>query len=188
MEGKIDYSSIWKLSVQEDQTNELQPLSKDFYDKSISLINQIKDPEMGRSPKANFLKLLNKLFEKRKQKITIYAAYNKPLPNPIPKEEQDLYVELITLLKGVTLNKNPASAEHPYTKEASTERGDAENVIEQPEYLSEAKQVKALQDMPELLLPSGNKVGPANKGDIIKISNENDIKFLISNSLCEYSS
>ena len=183
MESKIDYASIWKLSIQEDQTNELQPLSKDFYEKTLLLINQIKDPEIGRSPKSNSLKLLNKLFEKRKQKIAIYAAYNKPLPNPVPKEEQELYIKIITLLKNITLNKNSLPSEKSYAQESPKE-----DIIKQPDYPKEAKQVKALQNMPEILLPSGNKIGPANKGDIIDINNDEDIKFLISSSLCEYTS
>lgn len=45
--------------------------------------------------------------------------------------------------------------------------------------------LKSLHEMPQIMLPSGAKLGPINKEQIIKIENEEDAEFLIKNSICE---
>ncbi|MEM3859864.1 MAG: hypothetical protein QW478_10745, partial [Candidatus Micrarchaeaceae archaeon] len=46
----------------------------------------------------NAQKMLSQLKEKRKQKILVYLAFGKPLPKPIPEEEETLYNEILQIL------------------------------------------------------------------------------------------
>ncbi len=88
-------------------------------------------------------------------------AYNKPLPSPIPKSEQDFYIKLINVTKENKVDISGRPAE------------------------SGAIALRAIIEIPEVFLPSGGKIGPVQKGSVLEIENANDAKFLIENTLCE---
>ncbi|MCL5093294.1 MAG: hypothetical protein M1128_02400 [Candidatus Marsarchaeota archaeon] len=156
---------LWQIYQKEKYSNELQTIPKSFYDeikKDIELLES-KNPNDDEASiiKNNIIKITNELYEKRKQKIIIYAAYNKPLPSPIPKPEQDFYIKLINVTKENKVDISGRSAE------------------------SGAIALRAIIEIPEVFLPSGSKIGPVQKGSVLEIENANDAKFLIENTLCE---
>ena len=48
-----------------------------------------------------------------------------------------------------------------------------------------AEQIKIISDMPELVTPDGKKIGPFEKGRIINVESDKDMKFLIENKIGE---
>ena len=63
---------------------------------SIQILSSIwAGHELQEQQKANMEKILVNLFEKRKQKIFLYLAYNKPLPPQLDNSEQDFYNHLL---------------------------------------------------------------------------------------------
>ena len=55
--------------------------------------------------------MLASLKEKRKQKLLLYVAYNKPLPQTVPEEEEMLYNEVRRIL-----NKDDSEAKIAHVK------------------------------------------------------------------------
>ncbi len=86
----------------EKKTGELLTLPIDFYqaaekeEKRLELNSTFENKHYLE----NFKKLLNQLKERRIQKVLIYLAYNKQLPQPIPKEEEDIYNKVKELISG----------------------------------------------------------------------------------------
>jgi DNA replication initiation complex subunit (GINS family) len=82
-------------------TGELQPLQKDFYSLVSVLITGL-ERETGNSEKTkqaeNTKKMIAILRERRKQKLLVYLAYDRPLPQQMPEEEEVLYNEINQLL------------------------------------------------------------------------------------------
>jgi hypothetical protein len=158
----ITYDYLWEIYQKEKQTNQLLPISKTFYADALTFIDKLnaKD-ETGLNTKTNSINILNNIFEKRRQKILIYIAYGKPLPQPVSSLEQDFCDKVSDVLK---VNKL-----------------DGTNIKTSDRVL-----LRSLKDMPEVILPSGNKAGPFKKNQTIELgSNEGDIKFLLDNAICE---
>ncbi|MCL4383668.1 MAG: hypothetical protein M1168_01945 [Candidatus Marsarchaeota archaeon] len=158
----ISYETIWQIYYKEKQTNELQLLPKTFYediDEFIKTFEKNQNNIENIDIKQNISSLVTKIFEKRKQKILIYSAYNKSLPQPIPDPESNFYNKIYELKKIYVLD-----------------------VPEQNQKI----QLKIIAELPEIILPSGQKLGPLNKNEIIKInsSESEDINYLINNSIC----
>lgn len=159
----MSYETIWQVYHKEKQTNELQLLPDFFY--STTQINSIKtdlkdeENQNNYDVKENIERLITKIFEKRKQKLLIYSAYNKSLPQPIPNIELDFYDKLQKLKNTYILN----------IKETQLNTS-----------------LKSLDYLPEIILPSGEKIGPLKKEQIIEIKSKEseDINFLINNSIC----
>ncbi len=160
---EMSYETIWQVYYKEKQTNELQLLPDFFYsDTQINSIKtDLKDEENQKefSIKENINLLITKIFEKRKQKILIYSAYNKSLPQPIPNIELNFYNKLQELKNTYILNIKQTQV----------------NIS-----------LKSLDYLPEIILPSGEKIGPLKKEEIIEIKSKEseDINFLINNSIC----
>jgi len=153
----LNYDYVWKLYQEEKQTNVLLPIAKDFYSSIIKLINTSAAME---SEKANLTKLLLDLFERRKQKIMVYVAYNKPMPGQIDEQELAFYDSLAKITKAEKLNIS---------------EGKHNKVL-----------LKILKDIPQIILPSGNKIGPLTKDEVMEVETINDdIKFLLNNTICE---
>jgi DNA replication initiation complex subunit (GINS family) len=162
--NEVTYDALWSVMQKEKQTNELQLIPKNFYTDVISLIKSLdrKDlTEEEQSTKKNTERLLYELAERRKQKILIYVAFHKQMPQPAIQEEADLYGKMVELARQSTISGSQSSASK-----------------QQPS-------LKSTQSIPEILLPSGRKVGPFEKGDIVEVSSEEDVNFLISNTICE---
>ncbi|MGC8478405.1 MAG: hypothetical protein ACP5NE_00545 [Candidatus Micrarchaeia archaeon] len=158
MEENLSYEILWQASYKEKKTNELQTLPKTFYeDINAYLISLKGDEEL--ETKRNAQKLLSELIEKRKQKILIYIAYNKPLPQPSIEIEQEFYEKVSTIFKAEVFDKTAAK----HAKEETL------NVV---------------KDIPELLLPSGKRIGPLKKGDLLPVVDKEDAEFLKAAAIC----
>lgn len=146
--------------MKEKQTNQMLPLQKEFYEdvqQFVGKLNTTLDPEVA-TIKTNVIKILNEMFNKRKQKLLLYAAYNRPLPTPTPHIESQLYAKASEIMRY--------------------------DFAEQPQSKGEHK-LEALDNLPEIVLPNGSKIGPLEKGQRIDVSNEEEAKFLIEAGACK---
>ncbi len=142
----------------------MQPIPKTFYKDAVDFMANLKQTATSKQvTKESTSKILNELFEKRKQKILIYVAYKKQLPQPASMLENEFYSKVLEI----------ANANRIETIELAAKT----NIIE----------LKSLRDIPEIVLPSGAKVGPLTKNQAIELKDpiEKDIEFLVSNTICE---
>ena len=156
------YSSLYIAYHKERQSNELQAINKDFFNevlKEVERSDSANKNEESEILKANIMKILEGIYERRKTKILLYIAYNKQTEY-LTTQETVFYDKIMSIFKENRLN--------------STEAMQKKNDM-----------LKSLNEMPQILLPSGAKLGPINKEQIIKIENEEDAEFLIKNSICE---
>lgn len=158
------YDILWQVTQKEKQTNELQLLPRTFYNDIFQYIKSLDSANLSEEETAlrkNTIKLLNELHDRRKQKILIYVAYKKQLPQPAIEEEQEFYKKL-----SMTANENKINL--TATKKPNT------------------LLLKSLQALPEIILPSGKKIGPFEKDQVIELNgNEEDANFLINNTICQ---
>lgn len=157
----ITYDYLWQAYQKEKQTNQLLLVPKTFYEDSFEFINNLKstkdhDPAIVE----NAARLLNDFFDKRKQKILIYIAYNRQLPQPISNNELEFYNKTLQIVKSEKLDL----------------------IVQQKNNIQTLKSIK---DIPEIILPSGNKIGPLTKDQIVSTTNEQDRKYLMENTICE---
>ncbi len=153
----ISYDYIWNLYQKEKQTNQLLQLSKTFYSDIIEYLGRT---QLQEQQKANMEKILVNLFEKRKQKIFLYLAYNKPLPPQLDNSEQDFYNHLLEEM--------------------------AKHRIDPTKKIKSNKLLRSLTDIPEIILPSGRKLGPLKKDEILDMQDSAaDVTYLITNAICE---
>ena len=157
MDENVSYDYIWQAYQKEKQTNQLLLVPKSFYEDALEFINNpgSTDPSI----KENAARLIADFFEKRKQKILIYIAYNKQLPQPISNNESEFYNKVLNTVKSERINimQNRAAAHA----------------------------LKSIKDIPEIILPSGNRIGPLKKDQIIDRLPEQDRTYLIDNTICE---
>jgi len=158
---RIDYSYLWKLLQEEKQTNVLLPIAKDFYSSATKLMQRSSTGnDQADNEKTNVAKILLELFERRKQKIMLYIAYDRQLPQQVDAQEMEFYNSMIKIVKAERLDL--------------TEDKHAKIVL------------KVVKDIPEIMLPSGSKIGPLEKGGIIEVESLNeDMNFLLNNTICE---
>jgi len=131
----------------EKKTGELLPLPKEFYTMAEETLRASGDPATNEHNSIN--KLIGSLKERRTQKLLIYLAYNKNLPQPIPSEEEDLYIQIKKIL-----NKNTPDTKVIKIKMAKkipqiiTPSGNSVGPFNQDEtvYLSEIADVKFIVD------------------------------------------
>lgn len=154
----ITYDYIWQVYQKEKQTNELSAIPKTFYVDAEIFIKNIKEEE-SENIITNTQKIANLIFEKRKQKIMIYIALNKNIPQITP-EETEFYKNAVELYNNSKLPYHSTEPSRP--------------------------QLVATKDIPEILLPSGKRIGPIAKEQVIKLENTKDIDFLLNMSLCVY--
>lgn len=165
MAETLSYDYLWQACQKEKQTNQLLLVPKTFYEDIIEYINSLPAPGPGEADsgmKANSIKLLNEIFERRKQKILLYVAYNKQLPQPISNLELEFYNRLTEVARATKL-------EHQSIRK------------------SNGTALRSLKDIPEIILPSGNKVGPLKKDQVLEMKKDtdSDIEFLTKNMICE---
>ena len=98
--------------------------------------------------------MLASLIEKRRQKILLYIAYNKPLPAAVPAEDEKLYSDLRSVLSS----------------------NDSRVKI---------SKLKITSDIPEVLTAEGRKIGPFRQGEVVEVTDSNDIEFMIKNKIGE---
>ncbi|MCL4389085.1 MAG: hypothetical protein M1528_02205 [Candidatus Marsarchaeota archaeon] len=159
----LTYDILWQINQKEKQSNELQLVPKTLYNDIKELLDNTDDrsSEELKIQKENTLKLINSIFERRKQKIMVYAAYGKEMPSPAPDQDNAFYREAVNLIGANNLT---------YAKREQRE-----------------VQLKAIQSIPEIVLPSGNKIGPLEKDQVLNLNQkENEDKnFLINNGICK---
>jgi len=162
MVNDISYDLLWQLVQKEKQTNELQILPKTFYTDATKLLESLDKKDMTEEEaaiKKNTTKLLLEIYERRKQKLLIYVAYKKKLPQPAIQAEQELYDKLVDIV-----NKEKINLSTPKSGQS----------------------LVSLQKIPEIILPSGKRIGPFEKDQIVNVqADDEDVKFLISNAICK---
>jgi DNA replication initiation complex subunit (GINS family) len=160
--SNIEYEMIWQIYQKEKQSNELQLIPKTLYEDVVILINELKKQKTEDTDLqvSNAQRLINSIFEKRKQKILLYVAYGKQMPGQSPRQDEELYNEVLAVLK---------------SKQLSTAQ------------VEEQKTLIAIQKIPEIMLPSGNKEGPFEKDQLVNVKSRSkeDINFLINNNICK---
>ena len=157
-QNELSYDMLWQACQAEKRSNELQLLHKGFYEDMTIMINGLQDATADSiSLKENATKLLSGLFERRKQKIMIYVAYGRQLPTPAPQREEKLYEDAVALLNGSTLAVQGKAA---------------------------TGALRAIQPIPEIILPSGRKIGPLEKDQMMEIKDREDRAFLVNNNIC----
>jgi len=149
MAGENEAEVLFAKLSAERKTGELLQLPEDFFEKA-SAAPGAREPDV----QANNDKLLNTLKAKRIQKLLIYLAYDRPLPHPIPYEEEILYKEIKSLL----------------------DNGGASR---------KTRRIRVLADVPELVTPNGDKLGPYRRDEIIETSKESDAQFILKNKIGE---
>ena len=159
MDENISYDYLWQAYQKEKQTNQLLLTPKTFYEDVIKFLNETKTTDSVL--KENTINLLTNFFEKRKQKIIIYVAYNKSLPQPISNNELEFYNKLLQLVKSEKLELTAQT----------------KNI--------KPNTLKSMKDIPEIILPSGNRIGPLQKDQVIEMENSQDRTYLIENIICE---
>ena len=140
----------------ERKTGELLPLPADFYEQIDKEIESLKKKSSldNKQYLENFIKLVNQLKERRIQKVLIYLAYNKQLPQPIPRSEENLFKRIKAIMSEETKSV-------------------------------QAKRIKINLDIPEIITPEGNKIGPFSKDQIIEIDDNKEIEYILQNKIGE---
>lgn len=104
MEEEKQVETLFSKLTEEKKTGELLPLPEDFYQSAASVeeekhrANEENKERYEHSRQA----LIKTIKAKRTQKILIYLAYGKPLPKPLPKEEEKLYRNIKKILQSDT--------------------------------------------------------------------------------------
>ena len=162
MDNNFNFDYIWTVYQKEKQTNKLTLIPKQFYEDVNTYVSNINKANLeGQSLIANTLQTIDLIISSRKRKIIIYAAYSKPLPQPIPDEERDFYSKLLNMIKSYNI----------YNKESSI------NTEIKP-------MLKVVIAVPEITLPSGNHIGPLDKDQLINVEDEDDRRYLETNKIC----
>ena len=162
MTDNISYDYLWQAYQKERQTNQLLLVPRTFYEDALEFINKTKAIKDQDSTVAdNAARILNDFYEKRKQKILIYIAYNRQLPQPISNSELEFYNKMLQVVKSERLD-----------------------LIKQTK-VTNIHTLKSIKDLPEIILPSGSKLGPLKIDQIIETVNEQDRSYLIENTICE---
>ena len=164
MEDYMSYDYLWQLYQKEKQTNQLLPVPKTFYEDMSHFITSL-DASNDKSTqiKSNATKMLNELFESRKQKILLYVAHGKAMPAPINSLESEFYDSVVKVTKSSKV----------CVEETKSEAKGA------------CMPLKSLVDIPEIMLPSGNKLGPLKKEQVLDTElSDSDADFLLANAIC----
>ena len=157
MSFSVSADFLFSALQQEKATGELQQLQHDFYTQVERYLKTLPEQQGGEDRARqvdNTKRILASLIEKRRQKILLYIAYNKPLPSVVPAEDEKFYDDLRSVL----------------------ERNDSQTKI---------SKLKINSDIPEVLTAEGRKIGPFRQGEIVEVSDSNDIEFIIKNRIGE---
>jgi DNA replication initiation complex subunit (GINS family) len=157
MGENVSYDYVWNLCQKEKQTNQLLQINKSFYS---DIAEYMTKATLTDAQKVNMEKVLLTLFEKRKQKLFLYLAYNKQPPSQLDGTEMEFYNQLLELTSKYKM-------------------GDGKEI-------KSNKLLRSITDIPEIILPSGRKIGPLKKNEILDIQDSAaDVTYLITNAICE---
>ena len=131
----------------EKKTGELLSLPKDFYHQAEQAL---KDSGTNESNEySSISKLIASIKEKRVQKLLVYVAYDKSPPQPIPSEDEDLYIQIKKIVnKNTSENKVIKVKITKKIPQVITPSGNSIGPFEQSEvvYLSDMADVKFIID------------------------------------------
>lgn len=135
------------LLKNEKKTGELLALPKEFYSQAEDTLRSSGSTDTNEYNST--MKLISSLKEKRTQKLLVYLAYNKNIPQPIPSEEEDLYIQIKKILNNNTPESKAIKVK--ITKkipQVLTPTGNSVGPFEQNEtiYLSDIGDVKFIVD------------------------------------------
>jgi DNA replication initiation complex subunit (GINS family) len=154
---EVTTEQLYNILQSEKKTGELLPLPKEFY----------KYAEQ-------YLKGLEPSSEDKPQMIT---NFRKLLLSIKEKRTQKLLIY-------IAYNKQlptqiPEEEEDLYKK--------IKNILEGTDHSQKLKKLKINVDMPEIIMPNGNKIGPFKQNQIVESAAQDEVEFLINNKLCELS-
>lgn len=140
---------------QEKATGELTPLQKDFYSQAASFIDLLSKA----SPDAEKTKQL----ENASQLLASLKERRKQ-----------------KLLLYIAYNKQlpttiPGEEESLY--------GEIRQILNKNDARTRISRLKITSDIPEVLTTSGRKIGPYKQGEIIEISDSNEVDFILKNKI-----
>jgi hypothetical protein len=98
---QITTEMLFSKLNEEKNRGELMPLQKEFYTSAAEFVQKLESESAGQQNQKqaeNTRRLIESLKEKRRQKLLIYLAYEKPLPQQVPEEEEALYNEIRKIL------------------------------------------------------------------------------------------
>ena len=101
MNNKEELENLFNKLAEEKKTRELLSLPYDFYTKIESKLKNLEhndNNEENLTTDKNIKNLLTKIKKIRTQKILIYIAYERKIPMPLPKEEENLYITIKDIL------------------------------------------------------------------------------------------
>ncbi|MDE1857098.1 MAG: hypothetical protein KGH98_03375 [Candidatus Micrarchaeota archaeon] len=163
MSLELSYDLVWRIYQAENQNYELQQIPKTFYEDAAELIESLPSDahDTGkRGTKENAIKLIEAVHERRSQKILMYVAFGRQLPQNAPQKEAELYDRIATIKKENRLNITKGkSQQDPFT-------------------------LKSMRDMPEIVLPSGSRLGPLKKEQVVRVASPDDRRFLLESVIC----
>ena len=156
MADNISYDYIWRFYQKEKQTNQLLPTGRNFYGEIVNFTTASGSEQQ----KLNLERVVAELFGKRKQKIILYVAYGRQ-PPMMSDSETDFYTRMVGVVNSHTLDGKAGQDK-------------------------KTKLMRSLKEIPEIMLPSGCKVGPLKKDEIIDGPESGaDTEYLIKNTICE---
>lgn len=152
------FDIVWQVWQKERSSNELQQIPKTFYDEVITYAHETAAvSDIQKTTKENLLRILNNIYERRKQKLLVYIAYGQSLPQ-VPITELNLYEKVSKLISSEKINVD----------------GTIGN-----------KALHVIQDIPRIVLPSGKEIGPLQKDQTIAMEEGEDKSFLLNNNICK---
>ncbi len=154
----ISINLLFNILSEENKTGEVLDLANDFYPSAYSELSKLEENTDAAQQAKNFKKLLDTIKTKRFQKILLYVAYNKQIEVHVPKEEQTLYKEALTLI------------------------GKHSQQINSNEQIQKTK-MKITSDLPELLVPNKGKIGPFKQDQVVELADIKEVEFLSNNKL-----
>ncbi|MGI0141072.1 MAG: hypothetical protein ACREBF_00250 [Candidatus Micrarchaeales archaeon] len=151
----VSVEQLFSMLQAERKTGEVIPLPRDFYKNAVQKLSKLEQAQEDIQHSGNFRKLLATVKERRTQKLLIYLAYNKQLPSQVPEEEEELYKSIKHLLE------------------------------EKTNHAEQLRKIKISTDVPELVMPNGQKAGPYKQHQVIESADNYETDFLLNNKLAE---
>ncbi len=159
MNRKEKLEELFNKLAEEKKTRELLPLPNNFYENNLN--NKATDQTTTEDSNEenlnkNIEKLINNIKKLRTQKILLYLAYDRRMPSPIPKEEENLYMYIKDILNSSSINiKNNKIRINNNTPELITPEGSKIGPFRKGQYID----VQEIDNKYEIDFILKNKIG-----------------------------
>jgi hypothetical protein len=159
MNKKEKLEDLFNKLAAEKKTRELLPLPSNFYE-SIIIIDseeiEKKEDINEENLNKNIEKLINNIKKIRTQKILLYLAYDRRLPSPIPKKEENLYIYIKDIINSSSFNiKNNKIKINNNTPELITPEGNKIGPFKKGQYI----EIQDIDNKNEVDFILKNKIG-----------------------------